>query len=80
MAEILRMKDFSHLNILTLMGVTLDKRGSPCLIMPYMSNGSLCEYLRKERVRKELLLGEDAKQELVVSACYISCYIEQQSS
>ena len=63
------MKDFSHLNILTLMGVTLDSRGSPCLIIPYMANGSLCEYLRKERVRKELLLGEDAEVEFVVSTC-----------
>ncbi len=64
------MKDFSHLNILTLLGVTLDNRGSPCLIMPFMSNGSLAEYLRKERIREELLLKEDVEVELVVSSSF----------
>ena len=65
--EILKMKDFSHLNVLTLMGVALDARGSPCLVMPYMSNGSLCEYLRKEHNRAELLWERGAELELVVS-------------
>ena len=62
------MKDFSHLNVLTLMGVALDARGSPCLVMPYMSNGSLCEYLRKEHNRAELLWERGAELELVVSS------------
>ena len=64
--EILKMKDFSHKNILTLIGVALDSRNSPCLVMPFMPNGSLCEYLRKDNVRKELLWGRDQPVEMVV--------------
>ncbi len=64
--EILKMKDLSHPNVLTLMGVALDARLSPCLIMPYMCNGSLCEYLRKEVVRSELLLSNKVEPVTVV--------------
>lgn len=54
------------MNILTLMGVALDSKQTPCLLMPFMSNGSLCEYLRKENVRKELLWGTEEQGEMVV--------------
>ena len=66
--EILKMKDFSHMNILMLMGVALDSKHTPCLVMPYMSNGSLCEYLRKENTRKELLLDKEQPAEIVVKS------------
>jgi serine/threonine protein kinase len=65
--EILKMKDFSHVNILTLLGVALDSRQTPCLVMPFMSNGSLCEYLRKESIRKELLMNQEEPLETVVN-------------
>ena len=61
------MKDFSHLNILTLIGVALDARKTPYLVMPFMSNGSLCEFLRKEDVRKELLWTKEEPAEMVVN-------------
>ena len=63
------MKDFSHMNVLTLMGVALDLRQTPCLVMPFMSNGSLCGYLRKVEVRKELLWGTNKPAEEVVRGC-----------
>ena len=54
------MKDFSHPNILKLKAVAIDRNQSPCIVMPYMWNGSLDVYLRKEENRKNLLLsGED---------------------
>jgi serine/threonine protein kinase len=66
--EILKMKDFSHPNVLTLMGVALDLNSTPCLVMPFMSNGSLSEYLRREDVRKELLWDiEESDTEKTVS-------------
>ena len=61
------MKEFSHLNILPLIGVALDTRLSPCLIMPYMTNGSLCEFLRKDGIRRELLLEGQAEVENIES-------------
>lgn len=57
------MKDFSHMNILTLMGVALDLNNTPYLVMPFMSNGSLCDYLRMEDVRKELLWDQEEEPE-----------------
>ena len=62
----MKMKDFSHKNILMLMDVALDSKRNPCLVMPFMSNGSLCQYLRKDDVRKELLLEKKEQAEIMV--------------
>ncbi len=35
------MKDFSHPNILKLKAVAIDRNKSPCIVMPFMWNGSL---------------------------------------
>ena len=64
--EVMKMKDFSHMNVLTLIGVALDSRKTPYLVMPFMLNGSLCEYLRKDDVRKELLWTKKGPTEAVV--------------
>ena len=50
--EILKMKDFDHPNVMSLMGVcesTAMSGGAPSIVMPYMARGSLLGYLRKER-------------------------------
>ena len=50
-AESLIMKDFNHPNVLGLTGVCFDTPdGYPFLILPYMVNGSLKDYLRNSRV------------------------------
>ena len=43
------MCEFDHPNILTLSGVCLDGGPAPFIIMPFMINGSLLAYLRKNR-------------------------------
>ncbi len=50
------MKDFSHPNIVTLKAVAIDRNLSPCIVIPFMWNGSLDVYLRKEENRKKYLL------------------------
>ena len=66
MEESLKMKHFSHQNILNLIGVCVEARPAPYVVMPYMPNGSLLEYLRKERAR--LVLKEsDMLEEHIVS-------------
>ena len=47
--ESLKMKTFNHPNVLNLIGVSLDTGVSPYIVMPYMANGSLLTYLKKER-------------------------------
>jgi len=58
------MKDFSHPNILTLKAVAIDRNHSPCIVMPYMWNGSLDIYLRKEENRKKLLLSSEQRENI----------------
>ncbi len=44
------MKDFQHPNVMSLIGVCLDAGPGVSIVMPFMVNGSLLEYLKKERV------------------------------
>ena len=43
------MYKFDHPNVLTLSGVCLDGGPAPYIIMPFMANGSLLAYLKKNR-------------------------------
>ena len=56
--EVLKMKAFHHIHVMSLVGVCLDAGAGPAIVMPYMANGSLLDYLRKER--DSLLLDDDA--------------------
>ena len=47
--ECLRMSMFDHLHVLTLKRVCLDGGPAPYIIMPFMANGSLLAYLKKNR-------------------------------
>ena len=44
-----KMYKFKHQNVLTLNGVCLDGGPAPFIIMPFMANGSLLTYLKKNR-------------------------------
>ena len=43
------MHALSHPNVMSLTGVCLDTGGGPAIVMPYMDNGSVLNYLKKER-------------------------------
>ena len=49
--ECTKMVEFDHPNVLTLIGVCLDGGPAPFIVMPFMYNGSLVLYLKKERER-----------------------------
>ena len=63
------MKRFHHPHVMGLVGVCLDAGPAPYIIIPYMANGSLQSYLKKER--ESLVLGEDADEGTV--SIYGSC-------
>ena len=63
--ESLKMKTFSHPNILNLIGVCVDAGPAPYVVMPYMEKGSLLQYLKKER--PHFTVAEGADSELVSS-------------
>ena len=59
MEESIKMKHFDHPNVLHLIGVCLDAGPAPYVVMPYMANGSLLHYLKKERNNLVLPVGVD---------------------
>ena len=60
--EVVNMKDFKHPHVMPLIGVCLDSGVG--VVMPFMANGSVLSYLKKER--DALLLSEDADIEQVL--------------
>ena len=60
--EVVKMKDFKHPHVMPLIGVCLDSGVG--VVVPFMANGSVLSYLKKER--DALLLSEDADIEQVL--------------
>ena len=73
MEESLKMKHFDHQNILSLIGVCIEARPAPYIVMPYMPNGSLLEFLRKERVNLLLKDSTDMEDYIVSKIEYLVC-------
>jgi len=47
--EAVIMKDFEHVNVLRIVGVSFEADGSPMVILPYMANGDLRQYILNPR-------------------------------
>ena len=67
MDEVLKMQSFDHPHVMTLIGVCLDAGPGLALVMPYMANGSLLAYLKKERPNPDL--SDDAELDTVECKC-----------
>jgi len=63
------MHSLSHPNVMSLTGVCLDTGGGPAVVMPYMDNGSVLHFLRKET--KELVPPNDADSGVVCTYQYV---------
>ena len=55
------MSTFDHPNVLTMNGVCLDGGPAPFIIMPFMPNGSLLVYLKKNRATL-IISGNDDEE------------------
>ena len=57
------MKRFDHPNVLNVIGICTDAGPAPYIVMPFMANGSLLSYLKKER--SSLIVASDADEDTV---------------
>ena len=65
-SEITKMQEFHHPHVMPLIGVCLDAGPGVSMVMPYMTNGSLQDYLKKERSNLELAEEEEEDSEKVL--------------
>ena len=56
------MSRFKHPHVMGLIGVCLDAGTAPYIIMPYMANGCLLDYLKQERSNIVLPENDDDDQ------------------
>ena len=63
MEESLKMSRFKHPHVMGLIGVCLNAGTAPYIVMPYMANGCLLDYLKRERY--SIVLGDNADDEQV---------------
>ena len=59
--ESVLMYKFNHPNVLPLVGICLDAGPSPYIVLPFMENGSLLSYVKKNRCR--LLTSSETDEE-----------------
>ena len=67
--ESLKMSRFKHAHVMGLIGVCLDAGSAPYIIMPYMANGSLLKYLKRQRKNVVLLEGTDEDEVISCIVC-----------
>ena len=63
LSECIKMKSLNHLHVMTLKGVCLDGGPVPYIVLPYMANGSLLSYLKKERPNLTVPMAEGDSDE-----------------
>ena len=69
--ESLKMSQFKHVHVMGLIGVCLDAGSAPYIIMPYMANGSLLKWLKRER--KNIVLLDETDEDEVIYIFFPVC-------
>ena len=74
MKESEKMQGFEHPHVLSIIGVCVDAGPAPYIIMPFMANGSLLAYIKKEKMN--LVVPTDASvDELASSYIHFSAHL-----
>ena len=68
MKESAKMQGFEHPHVLNITGVCVDAGPAPYIIMPFMANGSLLAYIKKEK--RNLVIPNDAADDELASLYY----------
>ena len=67
--ESMIMSNFNHPNVMKLIGVCIDSKDTPYVIMPYMTHGSLLSYLRKNREQLSVTNDSDLVSYAIMLLC-----------
>ena len=67
--ESVRMLDFQHPHVLSIIGVWVDAGPAPYIVMPFMDNGSLLDYIKKEKKNLVVTEGGADSDEASISIC-----------
>ena len=62
--ECVKLSQLKHPNVMEIVGVCLDRGSVPYLVMPFMSNGNLLQYLKTNR--EKLVVPDDKHSDEVV--------------
>ena len=69
MEESEKMQSFEHPHVLNIIGVCVDAGPAPYIVMPFMANGSLLAYIKKEKMN--LVVPNDTADEELASSVYV---------
>ena len=77
LSECIKMKSLNHLHVMTLKGICLDGGPVPYIVLPYMANGSLLSYLKKERSNLTVSVaeGDSGEEEAQSRVTLLSRYL-----
>ena len=71
--ESLKMSRFKHPHVMGLIGVCLDAGSAPYIVMPYMANGCLLDYLKKENNNLVLIKDDDDEVRVMCQMKHFWC-------
>lgn len=62
MKESVKMYGFEHPHVLSIIGVCVDSGPAPYIVMPFMANGSLLTFIKKEKMNLVVPIDSDDNQ------------------
>ena len=62
------MQQFNHRNVIRLLGVVIQGLSGPSIVMPFMANGNLSSYLRKNQESNVLPATADQENVCILSS------------
>ena len=70
------MYGFEHPHVLSVIGVCVDAGPAPYIVMPFMANGSLLTYIKKEKMNLVVPIDSDDNQLASANLCVFSSSIQ----
>ena len=68
MKESMKMYGFEHPHVFGIIGVCVDSGPTPYIVMPFMANGSVLAYIKKEKMK--LVVPIDSDDHELASVCF----------